>query len=78
MSNNYSKNDSIWLIELKNIMKENYYKYLKENGFENTFNNGERFIRSISMHDKFSDFSFSNLGDFLVWLTGCEKPFMYN
>lgn len=78
MSNNSSKKDSIWLTELKNIIKENYLKFQEKNNLDNTFNNGERFLRSISMHDKFKDFGFSNLGDFIVWLTGCEKPFMYN
>lgn len=78
MSNNTNKKASTWFLESKNIMKENYLKFQSENDLENSFNNGERFLRSISMHDKFKDFGFSNLGDFIVWLTGCEKPFMYN
>ncbi|KYQ83278.1 hypothetical protein AWW72_14870 [Acinetobacter sp. NRRL B-65365] len=78
MQTHSNKSDSIWRQELKHQLKMNFSKFKDQNNLENSFNNGERFIRANSLHDKFKDFGFSNLGDLIVWLTGCEKPFMYD
>lgn len=71
-------NKKYWDSQYWNILEEKYRKYLKENGKENSFDNGDIFVAKNVPSYEYKLYAVKDRRSLIIKLTKCSPPEWYD